>query len=57
LLAFPFITKSTLAALKEEFPRYAAMSEDVSNEFTVLEFWKSNSKSLPKWGEAASQAL
>ena len=57
LLAFPFITESTLATLKEEFLRYAAMSEDVSNEFTVLEFWKSNSKSLPKWGEAASQAL
>ena len=57
LLAFPFITESTLAALKEEFPRYAAIAEDISNECTVLDFWKNNSKSLPKWGEAASQAL
>ena len=46
-----------LAALKEEFPRYAAIAEDISNECTVLDFWKNNSKSLPKWGEAASQAL
>ena len=57
LLAFPFITESTLAALKEEFPRYAAIVEDVSNEHTVLEFWRNNSKSLPKWAEAASKGL
>jgi len=31
-LAFPFITESTLAALKEEVPRYATIAEDVSNE-------------------------
>ena len=57
LLAFPFITESTLAALKEEFPRYAAIVEDVSNEDTVLDFWRNNSKSLPKWAEAASKGL
>ena len=57
LLSFPFITESALTALKEEFPKYAAIAEDVSDEFTVLEFWKSNSKELPKWGEAASRVL
>ena len=57
LLAFPFITEATLTALKEEFPKYAAIAEDVSSEFTVLDFWKNYSKALPKWGEAASQAL
>ena len=40
LLAFPFITEATLTALKEEFPKYAAIAEDVSSEFTVLDFWK-----------------
>ena len=57
LLAFPFITEATLTALKEEFPNYVAIAEDVSSKFTVLDFWKNYSKALPKWGEAASQAL
>ena len=38
LLAFPFITEATLIALKEEFPKYAAIAEDISSEFTVLDF-------------------
>ena len=38
LLAFPFITEAILTALKEEFPKYAAIAEDVSSEFTVLDF-------------------
>ena len=36
---------------------YAAIAEDVSDEFTFLEFWKNNWKELPKSGEASSQIL
>jgi len=56
-VGLPFITESTLVTLKEEFPRYAAIAEDVSNEYTVLDFWRNNSKSFLEWGVAASQAL
>jgi len=57
LLAFPFVTETTLTALKDEFSKYTAISEDVSSEFTILDFWKKYSKELPKWGEVASKAL
>ena len=48
-LAFPFITESALTALQEEFPKYAAIAEDVSNEFTVLNFGKAIQKNCPNW--------
>lgn len=38
LLAFPFITESLLAALKEEFPQYVALAEDVSPDYDIIRF-------------------
>jgi len=38
LLAFPFITESLLTALKEEFPQYVAIAEDVSPDYSILRF-------------------
>ena len=57
LLAFPFITESLLAALKEEFPQYVAAAEEVSPDYSILRFWKTHSDSLPNWGKAASKVF
>ena len=57
LLVFPFITPSNLAELKEEFPKYVALTEEVSSDYTILNFWKDHAAAIPKWSNAARKIL
>ena len=57
LLASSFITESLLAALKEEFPQYVALAEDVSPDYNIIRFWKTYSDAIPNWGKAASKVF
>ena len=57
LLASSFITESLLAALKEEFPQYVALAEDVSPDYNIIKFWKTYSDAIPNWGKAASKVF
>ena len=57
LLVFLFITPSNLTELKEEFPKYIALTEEVSSEYTILYFWKDHAAAIPKWSDAARKIL
>ena len=57
LSAFPFFKPPALTALKNEFPQYIAAAEDVSSEYSSLDFWKKHETTLPAWAEAAKKVL
>ena len=57
LSAFPFFNPPALTALKNEFLQYIAAAEDVSSEYSPLEFWKNHETTLPTWAEAAKKVL
>ena len=57
LSIFPFIQKSDLTALKDEFPMYQVAAEDVSPDHSSFEFWQANVQKLPVWVEVAKRVL
>ena len=57
LLNLPFITPSQLSELREEFPKYAVLTEELSNTISSLQFWNNNALSLPKWSHAAQHVF
>ena len=59
LSALPFISVGTLSQLKlkEEFPKYVVLTNDVSSDCTAVSFWKDSSTTLPDWSNAAKKVL
>ena len=53
---FPFITPPNLTELKE-FPKYVALTEEVSSEYGILNFWKDHAAAIPKWSNAARKIM
>lgn len=53
----PFLTSDTIAKLKVELPVYLAKATDISQELSLLTWWKMNSPSLPEWSAAAQHML
>ena len=51
LLSLPFIKESMLSELQEEFPKFMALVDGISPEYSVLNFWRDNTATLPKWSE------
>ncbi len=49
LSCIPFLTTSTLDELYKEFPKYVSLIDEISPEYTTLEFWRDNAVALPKW--------
>ena len=46
--SFPFLS-SLIPALKNEFPQYIALAEDVDPSYDPLLFWKRHESNLPNW--------
>ena len=57
LLNLPFITPTKLSELREEFPKYAVLTDEISSEYSSLQFWNDNSSSVPKWSETAQNVF
>ena len=58
LAVFPFLSgQSTLDSLKTELPQYLANAEDISSDYSPLEFWKGRASILPVWSNAAKKVL
>ena len=57
LSALPFFQSPALTALKNEFLQYIAAAENVSSEYSPLDFWKNHETTLPAWAEAAKKVL
>ena len=49
----PFITPTRLLELRDEFPKYAVLTADLSCDYSSLKFWKDHELSIPKWSDAA----
>ena len=43
--------------MKNEFPEHMAATEDVSSEYSSLDFWKRHETALPAWAEAAKKVI
>ena len=56
-IALPFISVGTLSQLKEEFPKYVVLTNDVSSDSTAVSFLKDSSTTLPDWSNAANKVL
>ena len=54
LSVLPFVTDPILVQLKEDYPLYAAATEDISSECETLTFWKQYANNIPKWKEIAA---
>ncbi len=57
LKIFPFVTIPQLTALKDEYPKYVAATEDVCRDYEPLEFWKNHELTLPTWSKMAQRIL
>ena len=57
LSCIPFVTTSILDELYEEFPKYVPLVDEISPEYTTLEFWRDNAVALPKWSESARTVM
>lgn len=57
LSCIPFLTTSILDELQNEFPKYVALIDEISPEYTTLEFWRDNAVALPKWSESARMVM
>ena len=56
LCSFPFLTPF-IPALKEEFPQYIALAEDIDPSYDPLLFWKRHEVNLPNWSNAVKSIL
>ena len=54
--SFPFLS-SLIPALKDEFPQYIALAEDVDPSYDPLLFRKRHESNLPNWSKAARIVL
>ena len=54
LSTLPFLTT---VAMKDEYPKYLAASEDVNAEYDPLDFWKNHESSLPDWAKYAQKGI
>ena len=57
LAVLPFLDSLELSAMKTEFPNYIAAVEDISAEYSPLDFWKHHASSLPSWAKAVQKVL
>ena len=46
-----------LSELQEEFPKFMALVDGISPEYSVLNFWRDNTATLPKWSETAKNIM
>ena len=46
-----------MSELRDEFPKYAVLTAEVSSDYSSLNFWKDHETSMPKWSEAAKNAF
>ena len=47
LLNLPFVTSSIVSELTGELPKYAVLANDISPDYTALDFWKDHSTTIP----------
>ena len=57
LSCISFVTTSILDELYKEFPKYVSLVDEISPEYTTLEFWRDNAVALPKWSESARTVM
>ena len=57
LSVFPFFTPQVLSELKEQLPLYVSKASGVDESVCLLEWWRLNSGSLPKWSAELRKVL